>query len=137
MQGDTAVGIGRARKELVRKVAVQLLSAMEATLGLAQDLQWNRRVKPVVEESLMGGGVIGLHKVLMRLLERCGGASQGELVVIQSSLDIKMGLHEVLIALALSAFNRLMVDLQPGQHCLKGPGGERPPLSEIKVSGTP
>jgi hypothetical protein len=76
----------------VRKVAVQLLSAIEATLGLAQDLQWNRRGKPVVEESLMGGGVICRHKVLMRLLERCGGASQGELVVIQSSLDIKMGL---------------------------------------------
>ena len=38
MQGDTAMAIGRAREELVRKVAVQLLRGLSPTCGLAQDL---------------------------------------------------------------------------------------------------
>jgi hypothetical protein len=90
-QGDTAVGMGRARKEIVRNVAVQLLSALDAPCGLAQDLQGNRRVKPVVESSLMGGGGVGGHEGVVRLLERRGGGGQGELVIIEAPLDVEMG----------------------------------------------
>ena len=49
----------------------------------------------------------------MALLELRRGAGQGELVVIQPPLDIKVRLHQVLIALALGADDRLMLDLQP------------------------
>src|SRR5882724_10140414 len=103
MQGDTAISIGCVREEVVREVAVQLLSAIEATFGLAQDLPWNRRVKPVVQESLMGGRVIEGHEGLVRLLERRRGCGQGELVIVEATLDVEMGLHEILIALALGA----------------------------------
>jgi hypothetical protein len=74
----------------------------------------------------MGGGVVGDHEGVVCLLERRRGRGQRELVIIEAPLDVEMGLHEILIALALGALDRLMVDLQPGQHRLKGPGGECP-----------
>ena len=49
----------------------------------------------------MGGGVIGRYKGLMHLLERRGGRGQGELIIIEAPLDVEMGLHEILITLAL------------------------------------
>ena len=43
MQGDTAIGIGRARKEVVCEVTVQLFNGVVATCGFAQDFQWDGR----------------------------------------------------------------------------------------------
>jgi hypothetical protein len=68
----------------------------------------------------MGGGVVGGDEGLVRLLECRGGGGQGELVIIEASLDVEMCLHQVLITLALGTLNRLVVDLQPSQHRLKG-----------------
>ena len=58
----------------------------------------------------MGGGVVELEEILVGLLELQRGARQGELVIIQASLDVEMRLHEVLVAFALGTGNRLMVN---------------------------
>jgi hypothetical protein len=47
----------------------------------------------------------------MPLLQLGWGAGEGELIVIQPALHVKMGFHPVLIALALGADDRFMLDL--------------------------
>src|SRR5215471_19324486 len=89
-------------------------------------MQGNRRSKLLFEQALMGGGVVKLQKVLMSLLELQRCLRQGKLIVIQAPLDIKMCLHEVLIAFALRADNRLMLNLQPFTDRLEGARGEGP-----------
>jgi hypothetical protein len=74
----------------------------------------------------MGGGVVGGHEGMVRLLERRGSGGQGELVIIQTPLNVEVGFHPIEIAFTFGAFNGLMADLQPGQHRLEGRGGERP-----------
>jgi hypothetical protein len=53
------------------------------------------------------------------LLERRWGVGKGELIVVEAPLDVEMRLHQVLIALALGADNRLMLDLLPRTHGFK------------------
>jgi hypothetical protein len=60
----------------------------------------------------MRRGIVGVDERLMALLELRRRAGQGKLVVIQPPLDVEMRLHQVLIALAFGALNRLMVNLQ-------------------------
>jgi len=62
-----------------------------------------------VEQTLMGGGVVELEKVLVGLLELQRCACQRELVIIQAPLNIEMTLHEIHVAFALGTGNRLMV----------------------------
>jgi hypothetical protein len=59
----------------------------------------------------MRRGVIGLDEGLMPLLQFGWGAGEGELIVVQPALHVKMGFHPVLIALALGADDRFMLDL--------------------------
>jgi hypothetical protein len=73
MQGDTAMEIGWARKEVVREVTVQLFNGVDATCGVAQNFQWDGRVKLVFEQSLMRGGVLRHDEGLVSLLECRGG----------------------------------------------------------------
>jgi len=47
--------IGDARKQRPRKFARQLLLGEYPALALTQDLNWNRRVELVFQESLMRG----------------------------------------------------------------------------------
>src|SRR5262245_5039413 len=72
LQGDTAIGISRTRKEVMREVTVQLLNGIDAPCRLAQDFQRDGRVKLVVEQSLMRGGVIRHDEGLVSLL-KCRG----------------------------------------------------------------
>src|SRR5262245_47358669 len=73
----------------------------------------------ILEEPLMRRGVVGLDEGLMLLLQLGRGTGQGEPVVIQSALHIKVRLHPVLLALALHADDRLMPDLEPCTDGLK------------------
>jgi hypothetical protein len=55
------MAIGGARKERPRKFASQLLLGEYPALGLTQDLERNRRVELVFQESLMGGDLPGMQ----------------------------------------------------------------------------
>ena len=85
----------------------------------------------------MGGGVVEGEKPLMRLVKLTRGPGQGQRVVIQAALNIKMGLHQVHVALALGTDNGLVVNVQPAQTPSKASEMKAPPLSEIKWAGTP
>jgi hypothetical protein len=72
----------------------------------------------IFEESLMGRRVVELDEGLMPLLQLGRGAGEGELIVVQPVLYVKVRLHSVPITLALGADDRLVPDLQPGTHRL-------------------
>jgi hypothetical protein len=80
-----------------------------------------------LEQTLVGGGVVGVDESLMPLLQRQRCCRQGELIVVQLPLDIELdievGFHQVLITLALRAFNGLMPELQPCTDGFKVVGG--------------
>ena len=61
--------IGGARKQRPRKSASQLLLGEYPALRLTQDLDRNRRVELVFQESLMRGRILGLDKGLVDSLE--------------------------------------------------------------------
>jgi hypothetical protein len=46
----------------------------------------------ILEEALMGGGVVGPDEGLMALLQLGRGAGEGELIVVEAPLDVEMGL---------------------------------------------
>jgi hypothetical protein len=60
----------------------------------------------------MGGGVVCLDEGLMLPLQFYGRAGEGELIVIQAPLDVKVGFHEVPVTLTLSTDDGLMLDPQ-------------------------
>jgi hypothetical protein len=112
MEGDTPIPIGRPWEHRLGEGAGELLRGVSPACGRPEDLNWDRWEPLIAQQSLMGGGVVGLHEGLMALLELRWRARQGKLVVIQPPLNIKMGLHEVLITLAFGALDRLMLNLQ-------------------------
>src|SRR6266487_5440865 len=81
--------------------------------------------------------VIRLDERLMALLELRRRAGEGELIVVEAPLDVEMGLHEVLIALALSALNRLMLNLQSAADGLKVVRGVGPATVGDEMLGRP
>jgi hypothetical protein len=85
----------------------------------------------------MGGSVIRLDEGPVSLLELRRGAGEGELIVVEAPLNVKMGLHEVLIALAFGALDRLVLNLQPRTDRFEVIGGVGPPLSDTRRSGAP
>ena len=64
------------------------------------------------EQALMRGGIVELDKVLVSPLEFPWRPRRGKLIVIQPSLDVKMGLHQIHIAFALRTDNGLVINLQ-------------------------
>jgi hypothetical protein len=76
--------------------------------------------KAFLKQALVGSGVVEREKPLMRLVKLRWGPGQGQLVVIQASLNIKMSLHQVHVALALGTHNGLMVNAKPRTDTFKG-----------------
>ena len=74
----------------------------------------------------MSRRVIRVDKALMHLFQLGGGLREGKLLVEEAPLDVKVCLHEILVALTLRADNRLMVDRQPLTDGFERVGGERP-----------
>ena len=101
MEGDTPVPVGGAREHGLGEVAGESLGGIEPAFRRAQHLDRERWEALVLQEPLMGGGIVGWDEGLMALLQLGRRAGQGELVVIQPPLDITVGFHEVQIALAL------------------------------------
>src|SRR4029450_10502395 len=93
--------------------------------------------KPLLEEALMSRSVVEREKPLMRLSKLTRGPGQGQLVVIQSALDVEMGFHQVHVALALGTDNGLVINIQPGTDALKGVGDEGPTAVGNQVHGDP
>ena len=112
MEGDTPIPIGRPWEHRMGAVAGELLRSRPSAFGRPEDFDRDRREPPILQEPLMGRGVVGLDEGLMALLELRRRAREGELIIIQPPLDVEMCLHEVLIALAFRALNRLMLNLQ-------------------------
>jgi hypothetical protein len=52
----------------------------------------DRRLKSLLHQSFMGRRVVRLDKGLMHLFKFCWRLRQGELIVKQASLDVKVGL---------------------------------------------
>jgi hypothetical protein len=95
----------------VRKLPAELFGTIDPPFGVSQHHQRNRRVKLVVEQPLMGRGVIECHKRLVGLLKLCWGGGQRELVVVQPSLHIEVRFHPIQIAFTFGTLNELMVNL--------------------------
>jgi hypothetical protein len=123
MQGDTAIAVGGPRKQGLREVAGEVLGGIESAFGRSQDRDRDRRESPILQEPLMGRGVVGLEEGLMALLECRRHAGQRELVVVEPPLNVEVRFHPVQVAFALRAYNSFMADLQPGTDRLKLVGG--------------
>jgi hypothetical protein len=78
MQGRTAVLIGGTSQQGGRKLPPKLFGTRGPPCGVAHYHQRNRRVTVVVEQPLMGRGVIEGHKRLVGLLARRRGGGQRE-----------------------------------------------------------
>src|SRR5712664_763485 len=127
VQRDAAIAIGGAREEGASERALELLGGIQTPFGLSQHLQGDGGSKPLLEQALVGGGVVELQKVLMGLLELQQRLRQGKLIVIQAPLDVEMCLHQVHVALALGAHNRVVVNAQTRTDPFKGVGDEGSP----------
>jgi hypothetical protein len=92
VQGDTAVSVRGPREQALRERAGQLIWGVDAAFRLPQDLNRNRRPPPILQEPLMRRGVVGLDERLMALLELRRRAGEGELIVVEAPLDVKVGL---------------------------------------------
>src|SRR5512132_2277000 len=119
VEGDTPILISCPWEHRLGEGAGEFLRGILSAFGRPEDLDRDGWEPPILQQSLMGGGVVGLHERLMALLEFRRRAGQGELVVVQSALNIKMCFHQVLIALAFGALDRLMLNLQPTTDGLK------------------
>ena len=82
VEGDTAILVGGTRKQGVRELVGELVRCVQAALGLTQDEQRNGGIKVLLQQPLMGHGVIGVEKSLVDLLEVGRCLRQGELIVI-------------------------------------------------------
>src|SRR5215510_679042 len=82
MEGDTPIPIGDAREHRLGEVTGEGLGGIESAFRRAQHLDRDRWESPILQESLMGGGIVGLDEGLMALLQLGWGAGQGELIVI-------------------------------------------------------
>ena len=91
-----------------------------------------------LEEALVRGGVVEGEKLLMRLVKLVGRPGQGQLVVIQTPLNVEMGFHQVHVALA-PPYSQWSGGQWPAgaQTPSKASEMKAPPLSEIKWTGTP
>ena len=123
------------REEGVGKLLLELLRGNQPPLALSQDVQGDRGGKLLLEQALVGGGVVEDEKPLMRFFELLRGPGQGQLVVIQAPLNIKVRLHQVHIALALGTHNGVVVNAQPGTDAFKGVGDEGPTAVGNQVDG--
>src|SRR6266581_8322721 len=92
---DAAIAIGDAREEGVGKLLLELLRGNQPPLALSQDVQGKRGGKLCLDQALVGGGVVEDQKPLMRFFELLRGPGQGQLVVIQAPLNIKVRLVEL------------------------------------------
>jgi hypothetical protein len=80
MQGDTARAIRGPGEERPRKLPVELFGTVRPPFGLTEYHQWNRGLKLVFEQALMGRGVVEVHKRLMGLLKLQRRCRQRELI---------------------------------------------------------
>jgi hypothetical protein len=112
MQGDPAVPVGRTGQESPGELALKLIRCIEPAFGLAQHVKRNGRLKLLLKQPLMRGGVLEFDKALVGLLELQRCLRQSALVVIDAPLDIAMGLQEVHVTVALGAHNGLVVNTQ-------------------------
>ena len=94
VQGDTPIPIGRAGEQRLGEVAGEFVRRVESAFRRSQDLDRDRREPPILQEPLMGRGVVGLDEGLMALLQLRWRAGEGELVVIQPPLNVEVGLHQ-------------------------------------------
>src|SRR4029434_23593 len=101
------------------ELAREILRWHEAPLARPQDVQGDGRRKAFLEEALVRGGVVEGKKPLMRLVKLVGRPGQGQLVVIQTPLDVEMRFHQVHVALPRRTHNCLVVNGQPGTDALK------------------
>jgi hypothetical protein len=92
MQSDTAIAVGRARKERARKLLRQPGWTESAALGFCQDCNRYGWSKTLFEEPLMRRRVIELNKCLVSLFQRGRGGAQRKLIVVQASLNVEMRL---------------------------------------------
>jgi hypothetical protein len=69
VQGDTAIPVRGAREERLGETAGELVLRIDAALRSTQHLHRNRGEPLILEEALMGGGVVGLEEGLMPLLQ--------------------------------------------------------------------
>src|ERR1041384_2922339 len=113
MQSDTAVAVGRPRKERVGKFLRQHLQGIASALGWPQDLDWDGWEALISQQTLMGGCIIELDDGLVALVQVAGGARQGTVIVIEPALDIEMGFDAVHVILPLLTRDSLMVSLKP------------------------
>jgi hypothetical protein len=90
MEGDTPIPIGDAREHRLGEVTGEGLGGIESAFRRAQHLDRDRWEAPILQESLMGGGIVSLDEGLMALVQFSRRASQRELIVIEPPLDIKM-----------------------------------------------
>jgi hypothetical protein len=118
--------MGSPWEEVMVKLPAELLLAVDPSLGGSQALAWDRWGNLFSEQPLMGGGVVGLDEGLMPLLQLQGCGGQGQLIVVQAPLDVEVGFHEVLIALALRADDGLVPELQPSADRFNVGGGVGP-----------
>ena len=73
------------------ELACEILWGIQAPLAGSQSVQGDGGSKPLLEQPLVGGGVVECEKPLMRLGKLTRGPGQRQMVVIQTSLNIKMG----------------------------------------------
>ena len=84
--------IGRPRKQGPGKLPGQLIWGVHVVLGLAKDMDRNRRVKTLFEETLLRRGVVQPDERLVGLFQLGRRGAQRKLVVVQAPLHIKVRL---------------------------------------------
>jgi len=119
MQGDTAVAVGRPRKERVGEFLREHLLGIALALHSPQDLDWDGREALIGEQTLMRRRIIGVDEGLMALFQLPGSAGERKLIVIEPPLDIEMRLDPVQIAFTLRTHDGLMLDLEPPADSFK------------------
>jgi hypothetical protein len=90
VQGDTAVLVGDPREQGIREAAGQFVRRIASALRLPQDLDRDWRKPLIVQEPLIGRSIIRLDKDLMHLFQPRRRAGQGELIIVQPPLNVKV-----------------------------------------------
>src|SRR5262245_66330057 len=104
MQGDTAIAIRGPRKERPRKLPVELFGTVRPPFGLSEYHQRNRGVKLVLEEALMGCGVVEVNKRLVGLLELQRRGRQRTLMIVKTEVVHSVQYHSFTLSLSFDIY---------------------------------
>ena len=99
------------------KVAGQLLWRVDAAPGGAQDLNRDRGEPPILEEPLMRRRVVGPDERVMALLEFRRRAGQGELIVVETPLDVRGCLESCIMGAEMLRHLVLLRDGEEVRSC--------------------